>query len=257
MRQILRIVWVSNCLLATVMGIAAEPHEWVPELIVAAPEAVQAATGDRNSLYAISSTRVARYDRATGKRLAVSQGPATHLNSGFLLEGKIYCAHSNFPQRPERSEIKVLDVRTMELTQFHDFGAIEHGSLTWVVPHEDFWWCTFAKYGDENSQTRLVKFDRHWQEQGVWTYPAAVISDLGRFSISGGVWLRGELWVTGHDKPVIYRLRLPTEGHTLDLIDRVSVPFTGQGIAVDDTGDRLIGIRRSSKQIVVAKPRQE
>src|SRR3954467_2061818 len=68
-----------------------------------APEATQAATADERFIYAISSTGIAKYDRATGARVAISTGPAHHLNSGFLSEGKIYCAHSNYPQRPEKS----------------------------------------------------------------------------------------------------------------------------------------------------------
>src|SRR5437868_2257818 len=49
-----------------------------------APEANQAAAADERFVYAIDSGVVAQYDRATGKRLALSSGEAKHLNSGFL-----------------------------------------------------------------------------------------------------------------------------------------------------------------------------
>jgi hypothetical protein len=77
--------------------------------VLAAPEANQAAAADEQFVYAIDNSVIAKYDRATGKRLAVSTGEAKHLNSGFLWKGKLYCAHSNYPRKPEQSEIMVLD----------------------------------------------------------------------------------------------------------------------------------------------------
>src|SRR6187402_810935 len=50
-----------------------------------APEANQAAAADDHFLYAIDSTRIAKYDRQTGARVAISAGRAHHLNSGFFL----------------------------------------------------------------------------------------------------------------------------------------------------------------------------
>ena len=93
-------------------------YGWEQTTVLAAPEAHQAAVADDRFVYAINNTTVARYDRETRQRLAVSHGPAKHLNSGFFHKGKIYCAHSNYPQQPEQSEIKVLDLETMELTLF-------------------------------------------------------------------------------------------------------------------------------------------
>src|SRR5688572_21326583 len=86
-----------------------------------APEANQAVAADAQFVYAIDNTVVAKYDRATGKRLAVSTGKAKHLNSGFLWENKLYCAHSNYPQKPEQSEILVLDPESIALTPFKKF----------------------------------------------------------------------------------------------------------------------------------------
>lgn len=102
------------------------------------------------------------------------------INSGFLNEGKLYCAHSNYPRTPERSEIKVLDVETMELSTFKDFGNFG-SSLTWAVEWDGHWWCNFARYGKANAETTLVKFDSEWKEKGRWRYPASVIRKLGRY----------------------------------------------------------------------------
>jgi hypothetical protein len=62
----------------SVVSHAAEPSTWRKTATIEAPEAVQAAAADGRFVYAVSSTQVAKYDRATGERLAVSSGPAKH-----------------------------------------------------------------------------------------------------------------------------------------------------------------------------------
>jgi hypothetical protein len=216
---------------------------------LAAPEAIQAAAADEAHVYAIANSQIAKYERATGRRIAVSTGPAQHLNSGFFWEGKLYAAHSNYPRQPERSEIKVLDPATMRLETFKDFGNYG-GSLTWAVREGEHWWCNFARYGEHNGETFLVKFDDQWREAGRWTYPPDVIQDLGRNSLSGGLWRDGFLLVTGHDDPVLFRLELPKEGSVLRLVEKQRVPFTGQGFAVDPKTGGLVGINRGKRQVV-------
>jgi hypothetical protein len=124
-------------------------------------------------VYAIANTKVAKYDRQSGTLIAVSTGEAKHLNSGFLWQRRLYCAHSNYPLLPEQSEIKVLDVETMQLSTFKDFGNFG-GSLTWAVQQDGHWWCNFARYGANNAETFLVKFDGKWQELGRWS-PTTII----------------------------------------------------------------------------------
>jgi len=218
-----------------------------------AAEAFQAAAADDKYFYAIDSTRVAKYDRATGQRLAESRGDAKHLNSGFWHDGRLLCAHSNYPAMPERSEIKSLDPRTMELTTWRDFGDFG-GSLTWVVRHDNAWWCNFAHYGAKNSQSFLARFDDQWREVARWTYPAAVLRRFGTFSASGGIWHDNVLLVTGHDERELYCLRVPRKGHTLEYVTTVAAPFTGQGIAIDPVTGGLVGIDRARRQIVQAEP---
>jgi hypothetical protein len=214
-----------------------------------APEALQAAAADERFVYAIDSTSIAKYSRETGERIAISKGDAKHLNSGFLWEGKVYCAHSNYPRKPEHSEIKVLDPSTMELATFKDFGASD-GSLTWVVRDGPFWWCTFAFYDADNAKTKLVKYDAEWRELGTWKYPAQVVADLGKYSISGGIWHGGDLLATGHDKRMVYRLRLPKSGDVLEFAGNIPSPFPGQGIAADPKTGGFVGIDRSKKQVI-------
>lgn len=231
---------------------AAPPSEWKLTHSFPAPEAHQAAACDGRFVFAISSRIVAKYDRETGRRIAVSSGDAMHLNSGFIHDEQLLCAHSNFPRMPEKSEIKSLDPETMKLTTFHSFGDYG-GSLTWVIRKDGQWWCNFAKYGDDNAGTFLCRFDDEWKETGRWTYPPEVIRQLGQYSLSGGLWRGDILLATDHDHGRLYRLRLPESGTVLQALSSQTVPFTGQGFAVDPKTRGLIGINRGQKRIVFAE----
>jgi hypothetical protein len=250
----LAIIPTAACLAAFVpqCAVAEQPAiQWQATATIDAPEANQAAAAEERFAYAITNAKVAKYDRRTGKRLAVSTGEAQHLNSGYLWEGKLYCAHSNYPLTPEVSQIKVLDPESMELTTFKDFGNYG-GSLTWAIRRERAWWCNFARYGENNAETFLVRFDDQWREAARWTYPAQVIRQLGRYSLSGGIWREDVLLATGHDDRVLFRMKLPAEGSELVLIDKQPVPFTGQGFAADPATGGLVGIDRAKKRIIFA-----
>lgn len=244
-----------SCLLLPLLALqaaAAEPPTWTTTATIAAPEAVQAAAADEQFAYAIASAKIAKYERETGNRVGLSTGPAEHLNSGFLDKGKLYCAHSNYPRTPERSEIKVLDTQSLELSTFKEFGNFG-GSLTWVLRDGKDWWCNFARYGQHNAETFLVKFDGDWQETARWTYPPEVIRELGNYSLSGGIWRGDRLFVTGHDAALAYVLRLPKSGGVLEFVEKQRVPFTGQGIATDPKTGGLVGIQRGKSVIVFAR----
>lgn len=227
---------------------------WKQTAVLNAPEAFQAAAADNRYVYAITNQRIAKYDRVTQRLVARSEGDAHHLNSGFLHEGKLYCAHSNYPLKSESSIIKVLDLKTMQLSDFHDFGHSVHGSLTVALFKDNAWWCVFAVYGkEENARTALVKFDQAWNEKQVWTFPESVVSDLGSSSISGGIWWDDEFLATGHDKKVLYRLKLPQTGTVLEHLATCETPFPGQGIAIDPKTGGLVGINRTNRQVVFAE----
>jgi endonuclease/exonuclease/phosphatase family metal-dependent hydrolase len=237
--------------LATTVLAVEPPVGWNETKRIPAAEAHQAAAADREFYYAVTNDKIAKYSR-DGKLVATSTGPAKHLNSAFLWEGNLLCAHSNFPAVPEQSEIKLLDTKAMQLSTFHDFGNFG-GSLTWCVLHENHWWCNFAKYGDKNAETFLVKFDRNWKEVGRWTYPESVIKQLGRNSISGGIWYQHQLLVTGHDDGVFFVLDLPEKGTVLEHVRTVRMPFTGQGFAYDSWTHELVGIDRKKRELVMAE----
>ena len=213
-----------------------------------APQAHQAAAADRKFVYAITNKVVAKYSRKTREQRAVSVGDAHHLNSGYIHRGSLLCAHSNYPQIPEQSQIKVLDPKSMQLTTFHDFGDYG-GSLTWVVRVGNSWLCNFAKYDKNNGDTFLAEFDRNWTETRRWTYPQEMIAQLGKYSLSGGLFHQQRLLVTGHDAQEIYYLRIPQTGTVLKYESRTRVPFTGQGFAVDPLGG-LVGISRAEHRVI-------
>ena len=110
-----------------------------------------------------------------------------------------------------------------------------------------------SKYGSDNGDTFVVKFTDEWMEVARWTYPQVLISQLGRYSLSGGLWRDGQLLVTGHDDPIVFRLKLPKEGSVLHLVAKQSVPFHGQGFAVDLETGGLVGIVRAKRQIMACR----
>lgn len=251
---------ISRTLLAAVLllagGEAVRGETWKTVRQLPAPEANQAAAADERYLYAITNDRVAVFDRATDARVSESRGEASHLNSGFVWEGALYAAHSNYPKTPESSQIKRFDPATGELTTFHDFGNYG-GSLTWAIHHPkraaEEWWCNFAKYGEENAATFLVRFGADWKELARFTYPPELFGRLGKYSLSGGIWTDETLLVTGHDDRIAFRLRLPSTGTVLEFVEEVPIPFTGQGIAADPVTRGLVGIDRGRKQVLVAE----
>ena len=250
LRYVVLLAVCGSLFIASAFGV--EPLAYRAALTFSAPEAHQAAASDERFFYAITNVKVAQYDRVTGKQVAVSHGPAKHLNSGFFWEGKLYCAHSNYPAQPERSELKVLNLASMELSSSHDFGDFG-GSLTWAVCKNGAWYCNFARYGEHNRETFLVRFDDSWQEQARWCYPAEVLDKLGTYSLSGGVWLDDAWLVTGHDDRVIFKLREPAQGGCLEYVETIAVPFTGQGIALDPVSKGLVGIDRRERKVIFAQ----
>lgn len=228
-----------------------------------APEARQAVAVDARHFYAITNKRIARYDRQNGKRVSMweadSQRPLKHLNSGIIHEGRLYCAHSNYPDFPEASSIEVFDTELRHIKS-HSLGVYE-GSLTWIEPDREGWWAVFAHYSKaananphakSHRWTTLVRFDRQWRRTSGWIFPEEVLERFAPHSCSGGCWgPDGALYCTGHDRGEIYRLELPEAGSVLRLTGIFKAPITGQGIAWDHDTGQLFGIDRARGQVVV------
>lgn len=235
----------------------------------AAPEAAQAVAVDRDHIYAIGNHVIAKYDKSTARRVAewhCERGkPLIHLNSGIVRNGVLYCAHSNYPGVPMVSSIERFDVRTLRHVGSFSFG-IGAGSATWVDFHKGHWFVTFGHYANRAAEpgrdprwTSLVQFDVEWRRLQSWVYPDELVSKLGEYSISGGVFTPGgTMLCTGHDNPEVYALRFPEGGSTLELRGTYPVPVKGQGIALDPSQpDVLYGIDRAAREVVAMRlPRE-
>jgi hypothetical protein len=236
---------------------------------IPAAEANQAVAADATALYAIGNHSIGKYHKKTGARLAgwecENGKPLIHLDSGVVHQGVLYCAHSNYPGVPMVSSIEMWDAATLRHPATHSFGIFA-GSATWVDIHEGYRYVTFAHYrsaADEPDRdprwTALMQFDSRWQRLQAWVYPDEVVSRLGQFSISGGVFTPDhKLFCTGHDNPEIYVLSLPQGGSSLVLEEIVAAPMNGQGIALDPVApDIVYGIDRAKREIVVARIESE
>jgi hypothetical protein len=104
-------------ILMTVSTAAAKSTlQQIGEFVV--PEANQGVGVDDRYFYAIDNQTIAKYDKKTGKLVRKWQGekngPIIHLDSAVLLDGKIYCAHSNYSAWPMTSSLEIWDAGTME-----------------------------------------------------------------------------------------------------------------------------------------------
>ncbi len=222
-----------------------------------APEAHQGVAVDQDAWYAISNRAIARHDKKSGelqKRWTADEGANfTHLNGGSIVQGKLYCAHSNWPKQPTENTVQVFDPATLEHLEAIDFPETA-GAITWVDRHQDAWWVAFAHYGkaEEVAKSRLVRYDDQWKSTGTWKFPTAMIERLVPYSCSGGSWgPSGLLYTTGHDRAEVYALQLPEKGDQLQLVTTLAAPIAGQGIAWDRSHiGVLFGIVRSKHQAV-------
>ena len=210
-------------------------------------EANQGVGVDDRHFYAVDNTTIGKYDKKTGKLVKAwnekKGGPVVHLDSAMLMDGKLYAAHSNYPEWPMTSSLEIFDAETMEHVGTHSFG-IQYGSLTWADWKDGHWWMTFAnydrpfgpdktKYGNKLN-TQMVKFNKDFIPVGSWTMPKVLLDKFEDMSNSGGSWgPDGYLYLTGHDPAELYRMRLPKAGSVLELIDIIPMNVRGQGIAWD------------------------
>jgi len=250
-------------------ALKAAPLQWRSEEVrrFPAPEATQGVAVDGGHFYAIANYVIGKYDKKTGKRVSGWEGekgkPFVHLDSGAVHGGVLYCAHSNYPGVPMVSSIETWDAKTMRHTGSYSFGIMA-GSATWIDLYKGHRYVTFAHYkssADEPSRdprwTSLLQFDSEWRRLQGWVYPDELVSKLGNFSISGGVFTPdGKLLCTGHDNPEVYVLQLPQGGSSLVFEAMFPVTFNGQGIALDlsDPG-MLYGIDRAKREVVVTRIR--
>lgn len=239
-------------------SINAQTQNFIPCKYIKSQAAKQAVAIDDKHVYAIDNQRIAKY---TLNGDSISQWKETestamhHLNSGIVLGNKLYCAHSNYPHIPMTSSIEIFDTQTMKHIDNISFG-INYGSCTWIAPGENCWFVFFAHYenksqepGKNVSWSQLVKFTKDWNFQEAWVLPEELLERIRPYSLSGGVLINDSFYCTGHDAKECYVLKLPQKGSVLIWETTYTIPFAGQGIAIDKEGN-LWGIDRKERTII-------
>lgn len=251
--------------LAVVSICIAQPRKIIEIGSFPAKEARQGVAVDADHIYVVGSQQIGKYDKKDHELLkhwqGAEDGPIIHLDSGVIYKGRLYCAHSNYPEVPLTSSVEIWDAETLEHVETHSFG-IHWGSCTWIDRFDEAWWAAFAHYnklkdktGKGSEWTTIVKFDDQWQPSQSWVYPCEVYERFGRMSNSGGSWGPDSiLYCTGHDNPELYAMRLPKMGSVLELVEIVPINVFGQGIAWDRSEPGVIyGIRKKNREVVISK----
>ena len=227
------------------------------------PEANQGVGVDANHFYAVDNTTLGKYDKKSGalvKRWSQEKGgPLIHLDGATVIDGEIYCAHSNYPEWPMTSSLEIFDAATLEHVGTHSFG-INWGALNWVDLHDGFWWMVFANYDQllgpnktpygYKANTQMIKFTSDFKMVEAWTLPKSILDKFELMSNSGGSWgPDGFLYLTGHDPAELYKMRLPKAGSVLELVATIPMNIRGQGVAWDRSDPGVIfGVIRATSQ---------
>ena len=217
-----------------------------------APEANQGVAADERFFYPIDNTVIAKYEIATGRRLAEWVGPRDglirHLNSCLADADRLRCAHSNYPLTPMGSSVEIFDVATLAHVESHSLGLTDEGSLTWFDRYQDGWIAGFAHYDASggiadrpHTFSSVVTYDPSWRRTGGWLFPASVLEHMAPFAASGGaIGPDGFLYLLGHDRQELYVVARPPMGPTLVHVATITVDAAGQAFSWAGDGSRTI-----------------
>jgi hypothetical protein len=252
---------------ASSQAAAPAPVQLAPAVAAArwtAEEARQGVAVDRRFFYAIDNNRIGKYDKRSGARVARWEGPRRlfpHMNSCLVEGALLVCAASNHPAVPMASAVEFFDTRTLRHVRSVALPPMP-GSLTWIERRGRDWYALFANYdaarggepGHDHRWTLLVRMDDQFRPTGSWHFPASVLDRFAPMSCSGGSWGDdGLLYVTGHDRPELYALRLPEAGTVLEHVATIPILTDGQAFAWDRSAARTIwSIDRKTKAIVAS-----
>lgn len=229
-----------------------------------ADEADQGVASDGTHFYAIDNNRIGKYRIADGEKVAEWQGDPEkfpHINSCTVVAAELVCAASNYPAVPQSSSVEVFSLEPLAHVRSIALDKTP-GSLTVMDRHDGHWWAVFANYdergspqGQDHHDTYLVRYSDTFQEDGRWSFPAAVLDRFAPSSCSGASWSdRNVLLVSGHDKPEIYKMALPEQGTELVHVATLPVSTHGQAIDLDPSrSDSLWSIDRKTRTVVVNK----
>lgn len=243
-----------------------------PELAPAAPvarwtadEARQGVAVDARYFYPMTNNRIGKYDKKTGKRVASWEGPRAlypHMNSCLVDGAQLVCAASNYPAVPMASAVEFFDTATLKHVRSVALPPLP-GSLTWIERRGKDWYAGLANYpgdhggepGHDHRWTVLVRLDAEFRPTGMWHFPESVLARFAPMSCSGGSWGDdGLLYVTGHDRPELYALRLPEAGTVLEHVATIPLPTGGQAFSWDRSSARVLwSLDRKTKNVVASR----
>ncbi|MGV3663516.1 MAG: 3-keto-disaccharide hydrolase [Prosthecobacter sp.] len=225
-----------------------------------ADEARQGVAVDAAFFYAITNEAIGKYHKTTGEKVSgwkdAKDGRIKHLNAGVVLDGKLYCAHSNFPTVPMESSVEIWETQTMQHLETIDLTKIG-GSLTWVDQRDGAWFACFAEYAKTGNpaNTKVVQFDLKWQKMAEWKFPAEMVAEFRKNSSSGGSFgPGGHLFITGHDAQELYVLSTPKKG--AELVWEAAIPISahGQAFAWDRAEEGVLySIERKTHEVIVSR----
>lgn len=227
-----------------------------------APEAGQGVAADRQHFYAVTNTRIAKYEIASGRRDAewrgARNGMIRHLNSCLADRGRLWCANSNYSQTPMGSSIEVFDTATLAHADSHSLGLLDEGSLTWFDRYGAGWMAGFAHYDEtggvpfkDHRFSSVVTYDADWRRTGGWLFPASVLERMAPHAASGGaIGPDGYLYLLGHDRPEMYVVARPPMGPTLIHVATIDLEAEGQAFSWAQDGSRTVfAIDRPKKMV--------
>jgi hypothetical protein len=236
-------------------------------------DANQGIAVDKNYYYAISNTKITKHNKTTNELVATWNADKNskafahfkHMNSGTVIDEKLFVAHSRYNIDPNDNTIEIFNVRN-KLLEYEKTIPMppKHGSLTWIDKHPDgSWWMCFAVYGEDiNMNTKLVKYqykNEKFVELKSWYFPSEVIKNWGNMSCSGGSWgAEGYLYTSGHDHEKAFVLKIDKGGKLKYLRTENNVGFYGQAIAWDrfSKEPRLWGIVKRKFITVAVIPKK-
>ncbi len=256
--------WILSILFLWASAVAQEKEFDFPVVrSLSSEQAHQGVAVDKEHVYTVATKSIAKHEKKTGKLVKVwdESSHIIHLNSGIVVEGKLYCAHSNWPNIPMEGSVEVWDAKTLAYESNIVFKN-PVGSCTWIDRYDGFWWVCFAHYDEKGGEpgkgvemTTVVKYDDSWKALGSWKFPEVIVQKFAPYSCSGGAWGKdGLLYVSGHDEPELYALKLINGKTKFQYLKTVRVDSNGQGIAFDRNSPNydLYTIKRKERLVVVS-----
>jgi hypothetical protein len=230
-----------------------------------ASEARQGVAVDDRYFYAIDNNRIGKYEKKTGRAVAHWEGDRKlfpHINSCSVNGAELICAASNHPSVPMSSAVEIFSTATLKHIRSVALPPYS-GSLTWIERHGGAWYALFANYdaghggepGHDHRWTLLIRLDDEFRAVRSWHFPDDLLDRFAPMSSSGGSWnVDGLLYVTGHNRPELYALRLPEAGTVIEHVATAPLPSDGQAIDWDPVQPRLLwSIDRATRSVIASR----